>query len=278
MTTNDPTMPPSRTHDERWRSAAESFARFVPDTAPDRAAAAFARRLGPLGTFAFEAVGAMWDRPELSRRDRSLLVVSALAAQARDEELIGHTQIGLRHGLTRVEIEEILPMVAAYAGFPAAMAAARHIDEGLRRAEGVERLSPRTGAEPKDDDRRDADAAPIYAQLTGDAQLEGHAPDGLASLVERFGHAGEVAYRWAFGEVWARPELSPRDRSVVVLAILVSLGADQALRFHVAAARRNGLEPAEIEEAIAHLSYYAGLPRSLAASVAARDVLARAFA
>src|SRR6478735_5765404 len=89
---------------DRHASAAETFEVFVPDVDPDRVAALFARRLGALGGYAFEVVGEMWARPELSRRDRSLVVVSTLAAQARDDELEIHTEIGIRNGLTRSEI------------------------------------------------------------------------------------------------------------------------------------------------------------------------------
>ena len=263
---------PSRGHDDRWQSAARSFENFVPEAPPDRAAASFERRLGALGTFAFEAVGAMWDRPQLSRRDRSLLVVSTLAAQARAEELVAHTQIGLRHGLTRTEIEEILPMVAAYAGFPAAMAAARHVDEGLRRYEGVDRLSIREGAAPKDDAERDTDGAVVTARLTGRDEADPAAE--LARYTDRFGHLGEVAFRWAFGEVWARSELAPRDRSIVVISILVSLGTVEPLRLHLRAGTNNGLDVEEIEEVITHLAYYSGLPRSIEAMTLAREELA----
>ena len=111
----------------------------------------------------------MWNRPQLQRRDRSLLIIATLAAQGRDEELVLHTEIGIRHGLTRVEIEEILPLVAAYAGFPAAMAAARRVDEGLRQAEQVERLTQREGATAKSDEERDVAAATVRASLAGRA-------------------------------------------------------------------------------------------------------------
>ncbi len=265
-------VPGSRSHEERWVSAATSFERFVPDVEPERVARSFARRLGPLGTFAFEVVGAMWDRPQLSRRDRSLLVITTLAAQARDEELVAHTQIGLRNGLTRTEIEEILPTVAAYAGFPAAMAAARHIDEGLRQAEGVERLSPRLAAEPKDDARRDADGAEVMARMAGTEV--GNPADHVDAMTERLGHLGEVTLRWAMGEIWARPELSRRDRSIAVIAILVSLGVDQPLRFHVRAGREHGLSVEEIEEIVTHLGLYAGLPRAIGAMGIVREALA----
>src|SRR5580700_4272349 len=101
-------MAASKSYDERHASAAETFRRFSPNAEPQRVADALARRQGALGSMAFDVVGAMWDRPELSRRDRSLLVISVLAAPAREEELELHTQNGLRHGLTAEEIEEIL--------------------------------------------------------------------------------------------------------------------------------------------------------------------------
>ena len=265
--------PSQRSHAERIESAGQTYQRFVPEADPDRVAASMARRYGPLGTFAFETVGEMWDRPALSRRDRSLMIIAALAAQARDEELVLHTQVGLRHGLTRIEIEEILPHTAAYAGFPAAMAASRSIDQGLREAEGVERLSPREGSAPKGDAERDADAAVVRARMTGTDPLD--PPDALQQMVDRLGPLGEVAHRWAFGEIWSRDELSPRDRSIVVITILVALNVERALRFHVHAGANHGLTRAEIEEIITHLGLYVGLPRAIAAMTVARVELRR---
>ena len=80
-------MAASNSYEERHQSAAETFKAFAPGVEPERIAASFARRQGALGSMAFDVVGAMWSRPQLNRRDRSLLVISALAAQARDEEL-----------------------------------------------------------------------------------------------------------------------------------------------------------------------------------------------
>src|SRR5262245_39372032 len=101
-------MSKSLSHAERHALAAESFRIFVPGVEAERVAEGLARRQGALGSLAFDVVGAMWSRPELRRRDRSLLVISALAAQARDEELVIHTRIGLRNGLKQAEIEELL--------------------------------------------------------------------------------------------------------------------------------------------------------------------------
>ncbi|MCH9806079.1 carboxymuconolactone decarboxylase family protein [bacterium] len=266
-----PVGPGARTHEQRWDSAAETFRRFVPTAEPERVAASFSRRLGPLGSFAFEVVGDMWNRPQMQRRDRSLLIIATLAAQGRDEELVLHTEIGIRHGLTRVEIEEILPLVAAYAGFPAAMAAARRVDEGLRQAEQVERLTQREGATAKSDEERDAAAATVRASLTGRAPQEPE--QDLAEMTAQLGYLGEVTYRWAMGEIWARSQLSLRDRSIVAISILTTLGAERSLATHVQGALHNGLSGAEIEEIISHLGLYVGLPRATDAMAVVRGIL-----
>jgi 4-carboxymuconolactone decarboxylase len=267
-------MTESSSYAERHGRAAETFAVFVPDVDPERVSASLIRRLGALGGFAFDVVGEMWARPELSRRDRSLIVVSTLAAQARDEELELHTQIAVRNGLTRIEIEELVVTVAAYAGFPAAMAASRRVDAGLRAAEGVEQLSDRTAPPSKSDAERARDGADVFKTVSGgrggvDADAD------LANLDEALGGVGILAYQWAFGEVWARPELSPRDRSLAVIAILTALGTVDELAVHVPTGLRHGLSRIEIEAAITHLALYAGFPRAVEAMRAARTAFGR---
>ncbi|MFI4976135.1 MAG: carboxymuconolactone decarboxylase family protein [Caulobacterales bacterium] len=267
-------MAQSQSYAERHASAAESFKSFAPDVEPERIAASFARRQGALGSMAFDVVGAMWSRPQLSRRDRSLLVISVLAAQTRDEELEAHTGNGLRNGLTREEIEEILLHVAAYAGFPAAMAASRRVDKALLAAEGSEKLSERAPAAAKSDEERDRDGAEVMATITGAASPLDPAAN-LARLEAMLGEGGVIAQRWVFGEVWSRPQLSRRDRSIVVLTILVWLGATTELTLHVQAGLRHGLTRVEIEEVVSHLTLYAGIPRAVAAMRTVRETFAR---
>jgi len=267
-------MANSRSYAERHASAAETFKAFAPDVEPQRIADSFVRRQGALGSFAFDVVGDMWSRPELPRRDRSLLVISVLAAQARDEELVAHTRIGLRNGLSQTEIEEILLHVAAYAGFPAAMASSRRIDEALREALGLEKLSDRTPAEQTSDEARDRDAADVLRTIAG-AAGEIEPAQGLARMREMLGEVGVTAYRFAFGDVWARPQLSRRDRSIVVIAILVSLGAVAELEVHAPAGLRHGLSRVEVEEIVNHLALYAGIPRAVEAIRAVRAAWAK---
>ena len=71
------------------------------------------------------AWGAVWGRPELDRRSRSILNLGMLAAMNRQDELAGHIKVALKNGLTKVEIRECLLQVAVYAGMPAGMTAFR---------------------------------------------------------------------------------------------------------------------------------------------------------
>ena len=266
-------MATSNSWQERHDSAGETFRVFVPGVEPERVAKSFARRQGALGAMAFDVVGAMWSRPQLNRRDRSLLVISALAAQARDEELELHTGNGLCNGLKPEEIEEILLHVAAYAGFPAAMASSRRVDKALAAAAGVEKLPARQPAARKSDAERDRDGVDVLRTVTGwDVADPATALDRMEAIL---GEVGVVAYRWAFGEIWSRGQLSRRDRSIVVIAILVSLGAVDELAVHAPAGLRHGLTRTEVEEVVNHMSLYAGIPRAVEAMRAVRTALGK---
>jgi 4-carboxymuconolactone decarboxylase len=73
-----------------------------------------------------------------------------------------------------------------------------------------------------------------------------------------------------FADVWERPELSPRDRSLITITALVSGGNVEQLPFHVDLGRRNGLTQEEIVEAITHLAFYTGWPRAFSAITVAK--------
>jgi 4-carboxymuconolactone decarboxylase len=69
--------------------------------------------------------GDVWERPGLSRRDRSLITVAALTAMYRGDQLRGHIERALANGVTREEIGELITHIAFYSGWPTAMTAAR---------------------------------------------------------------------------------------------------------------------------------------------------------
>ncbi len=68
--------------------------------------------------------GDVWERPQLAKRDRSLIVCAALIATYRPEQLRGHLERALINGVTKDEISEMITHLAFYAGWPAAMSAA----------------------------------------------------------------------------------------------------------------------------------------------------------
>jgi 4-carboxymuconolactone decarboxylase len=83
----------------------------------------------------------------------------------------------------------------------------------------------------------------------------------------------EFITRYAWGEIWDRPGLPRRERSVATLAVLVALRAENEIAMHVRAALRNGVTPEEIKEVILHTALYAGLPAANAAFAIAQETL-----
>jgi 4-carboxymuconolactone decarboxylase len=76
-----------------------------------------------------------------------------------------------------------------------------------------------------------------------------------------------------FGDIWERPELSPRDRSLITVAALITNGSTEQMPGHMARARENGVTNAELKEVITHLAFYAGWPRAMSAITVAKNIL-----
>jgi 4-carboxymuconolactone decarboxylase len=77
-----------------------------------------------------------------------------------------------------------------------------------------------------------------------------------------------------FGDVWARPELARRDRSLVTVASLVTDGSTEQLVGHLRLAKQNGVTETELVEVIVHLAFYAGWPHAMSAVAVAKKVFA----
>lgn len=75
-----------------------------------------------------------------------------------------------------------------------------------------------------------------------------------------------------FGDVWERPELSKRDRSLITVAALVALNRQEQLKFHLNRALENGLTHNELIEAMTHLAFYAGWPCAMSSLTTAHDL------
>ena len=76
-----------------------------------------------------------------------------------------------------------------------------------------------------------------------------------------------------FGDVWERPELSKRDRSLATVAALVALNRPDQLRFHLNFAVQNGVKAEELLEVITHLAFYAGWPSAMSAVMSQKNFL-----
>src|SRR5215471_6079996 len=79
-----------------------------------------------------------------------------------------------------------------------------------------------------------------------------------------------------FGDVWERPELSKRDRSLITVAALIAGGNTEQLPGHLKRAKDNGLTETELKEVITHLAFYAGWPRAMSAITVAKRVVGEA--
>ncbi len=77
-----------------------------------------------------------------------------------------------------------------------------------------------------------------------------------------------------FADVWERPELSKRDRSLITCAALVAMGKTEQTSFHFPRAIENGLTPEELIEMITHLAFYAGWPNAMSAIARAKETVA----
>lgn len=86
---------------------------------------------------------------------------------------------------------------------------------------------------------------------------------------QAFGHVApklaEVTDKVLFGDIWERPGLSKRDRSLITVAALVAMYRLEQLPFHIAKALENGLTREELAEAVTHLAFYAGWPAAASA-------------
>lgn len=84
----------------------------------------------------------------------------------------------------------------------------------------------------------------------------------------------EITDRVLFGDVWRRPELSPRDRSLVTCAALVATGKADQMNYHFPLALAHGVTRQELVELITHLAFYAGWPSAVTAMSTAKAVFA----
>jgi len=122
-------------------------------------------------------------------------------------------------------------------------------------------------------------AAPLRPRPAAVA-APGATPSGQPTPAQRI--MGDFAPKLAqltddvlYADVWARPQLSPRDRSLVTISALIAMNRPDQLRSHLARARDNGVTEDEVVETITHLAFYAGWPSAVTAVTVAKEVFAK---
>ena len=202
-------------------------------------------------------LGGVWKRAGLSQRDRSLVTLAALIARNQVNELAFYLGRALDEGVKPAEISETITHLAFYAGWGNATAAAAAAAEVFAaRNIGADQL-PAASPTPLP---LNAAAEADRAKRVGD-QFGATAP----GLVE---NTTEVLFR----DLWLRPDLAPRDRSLITVAALVANGQVGQIPYHLGRAMDNGLTKQEAGEALTHLAFYVGWPNAFSALPVFKDV------
>ena len=96
-----------------------------------------------------------------------------------------------------------------------------------------------------------------------------HAPQAIREIAPKL---ADLTDNVLFADVWARPQLARRDRSLVTVSALIAMNRPDQLRSHLALAKQNGVTEEELVEAITHLAFYAGWPSAMSAAGVAKEV------
>jgi 4-carboxymuconolactone decarboxylase len=236
---------------------AQSMTRSAPMLAPAETLQAGAPALG---TYTDTVLGELWQRTDLSPRDRSMATVAALVAGGNSEMLPSSLERALDSGVKPSELNEIIAHLAFYTGWPNAVSAAA-IAKGVFTARGIgsDQLSSGPTELAKEEEAARKQRMAYVQQTYGEAS---------PALVE---YTNDVL----FGQVWRRPGLTLRDRSLVTISALIASGKSAQLGGHLNRGLDNGLTRAEASEIIAHLAFYAGWPNAVSAAAVAKAVFER---
>jgi 4-carboxymuconolactone decarboxylase len=109
----------------------------------------------------------------------------------------------------------------------------------------------------------------VRRQVLGDE----HVNRSLASATTFGGALQELIVEYCWGEIWTRPGLDRKTRSLVNIGVLTALRQQHELQLHVRGALNNGCTPEEIEEVLLQTAVYCGVPAALDATRIAREVL-----
>jgi 4-carboxymuconolactone decarboxylase len=201
--------------------------------------------------------GEVWKRPDLSPRDRSIVTLAALIARNQTAEMQYHVNLALDNGVKPGEISEIITHLAFYSGWGNAMTAV-----GVAKDIFTTRNIKADQLPPASEKLLPLDEAAEAKRADQVEQDFGKVSPGVVQ------YTGEVLFR----DLWLRPGLAPRDRSLVTVSALIASGQVAQIPYHLNRAMDNGLTKAQASEMLTHLAFYAGWPNVFSALPVAKGV------
>jgi 4-carboxymuconolactone decarboxylase len=185
------------------------------------------------------------------------VTLAALIARNQTIEMAFYLNLALDNGVKPREISEIIIHLAFYCGWANAVSAvAVAKDVFAARGIGADQLPA---------------ASPPLLPLNEAAEA-----DRAARVSQQFGEVapGVVQYTTdiLFRDLWLRPDLAPRDRSLVTVSALIASGQVAQIPYHLNRAMDNGLTQSQAAEVITHLAFYVGWPNAMSALPVAKDV------
>ena len=199
----------------------------------------------------------LWKRPGLTPLDRSIVTVAALIARNQTIEMSHYFNLALDNGVKPREISEIITHLAFYSGWANAMSAAAVArDVFAQRKIGTDQLPPASPKlSPLDKDAEEKRATAVGQQF-------GKVAPGLVQ------NTTDVLFR----DLWLRPDIAPRDRSLVTVSALIASGHAAQISYHLNRAMDNGLTQEQAGEVVTQLAFYAGWPNAFSALPVVKDV------
>lgn len=199
----------------------------------------------------------LWKRPELSPRDRSIVTLAALIARIQTIEMPFYFALALDNGVKACEVSEIITHLAFYSGWANAMSAvAEARDIFLQRGIGIDQLPPANDELMPLNEEAEAKRA---------TQVNNNFGQISPGLIQ---NTTDLLFR----DLWLRPALAPRDRSLVTVSALIASGQVTQITYHLNRAMDNGLTQPQASEVVTQIAFYAGWPNAFSALPVVKDV------
>jgi 4-carboxymuconolactone decarboxylase len=204
--------------------------------------------------------GEVWKHPGLTARDRSLITIAALIARDQTPALTYYFNQAIENGVKPREISETITHLAFYAGWAnalGAVGAAR--DVFAQRGISADQIP----------------AASVQLLPLGRSR-RGRSGKARQRTIRRYrARRCPIHHRGPIPDLWRRPDLAPRDRSLATVSALIATGQAAQLPYHLNRAMDYGLTQPEAAEVLTHLAFYTGWPSVFSALPVAKDVFAK---